>query len=223
MKFRSDPVSSSDASWTDYAEHSLGEQRPHASVLGQVDAGRVGRRADVEQHERSLRGRHLDGQRGSIDARQAPQVEDGRGDAGARMARGHDGIGQPVANEAHADVDRGIALPANGGRGMLVHVDDLAGVDDPDVARRGALGGDRAPNELLVADEDDLLVRVLAGMEKGALDRLGGPVVAAHGIDRDPDGTLGRESPDGTQVHGRSGSDAEVTPATTMRARRSAA
>ena len=106
MKFRSVVRRSSVASWTrasplpdsspidrsatlgsGHAQDPLGVEGAHPRVLGEVEAGRVGGGADVEEHERALVGRHLDRQRGPVDARQALEVEDRRRDAGARVAR----------------------------------------------------------------------------------------------------------------------------------------
>ena len=96
------------------AQHPLREERAHVRVLGEVAARGVGRGADVEQHERAAVGDHLDGQRGPVDARQAPEVEDRGGDAGARVAGRDDRVGLAVADEAHAHVDARVALAADG-------------------------------------------------------------------------------------------------------------
>ncbi len=74
------------------AQHLLAEDRPHACVLGQVVAGRIGRGADVQEHERALVGDHLDGQRRAIDAGQATEAEDGGSHAGAGVAGRHDRV-----------------------------------------------------------------------------------------------------------------------------------
>ena len=77
---------------------------------------------------------------------------------------------------------------------MLVHPDDLAGMDDRDVGRqRAAMRADRR----LVTDEDDLVLRVGAGMVERARDDLGRTVIAAHRVDRDADPGAARCGPAG--------------------------
>ena len=67
---------------------------------------------------------------------------------------------------------------------MLVHLDDLRGVDDRDVGRQRA--GDPAERRL-VADQDQPVVGMGAGEVEDARDDLGGAVVAAHRVDGDAD------------------------------------
>ena len=74
---------------------------------------------------------------------------------------------------------------------MLVHPDDLAGRDDRDVRREVA--GD-APDDRLVADQDDLVLGMGPGVIDRAGDDLGRTMIAAHRVDRDadPGGVAGR-------------------------------
>jgi hypothetical protein len=67
---------------------------------------------------------------------------------------------------------------------VLVHPDDLAGVHEPDIAR---LVADESTQDRLVADEDEGVRWMSARELEHARDDLGGTVIAAHGVDRDPD------------------------------------
>jgi hypothetical protein len=97
------------------AQHLLAEDRPHACVLGEVVTGRIGRGADVQEHEGAFVGDHLDGQCRAIDAGQAAEAEDGSRHAGAGVAGRHDRVRLARSDEAHADVDAGIALASDRG------------------------------------------------------------------------------------------------------------
>ena len=50
--------------------------------------------------------------------------------AGPGMTGGHDGVGLAAPDEIGGDEDRGVLLLAQGEGRMLVHLDDLRGVDD---------------------------------------------------------------------------------------------
>jgi hypothetical protein len=65
---------------------------------------------------------------------------------------------------------------------MLVHPDDLRGVDDLDVRRQ--IAGDR-PNRGLVTDEEQPILGMGAGVIEGAGNDFGRSMVAAHRVDRD--------------------------------------
>ncbi len=139
-------------------------------------------------------GDHLDRQCGPVDARQAAQPQDRGGHAGARVTGGHDGVGLAAPDEVGGDEDRGVLLLAQGEGRMLVHLDDLRGVDDRHVRsgqRRAGDLHDRGP----VADEDHVVRRVLRGVAEGAVDDLLGGVVATHRVDRDADPAILRGRP----------------------------
>ena len=91
-------------------------------------------------------------------------------------------VGLAALHEVGRDEDRRVLLLAERHRRVLVHPDDLGGVDDRDVGRE--LAGDRADRRL-VADEDHPVLGVGAGVIEGAGDDLGRAVVAAHRVDRD--------------------------------------
>ena len=100
------------------------------------------------------------------------------------MARGHDRVGFAALDEVDRDDDRRVLLLTKGERGMLVHADDLAGLDDRDVGRQHA--PDRA-DDRLVADEDEPVLGVGASVIERAGHDLGRTVIAAHRVDRDTD------------------------------------
>ena len=171
------------------AQHALGEDRAHPRVLDEVLGGRVGVGADVEEDHRPVRGDHLDGEGRAIDAGQPAEAQDRGGHPGAGVTGGHDRVGLAALDEVDGDEDRRVLLLAQGQRGMLVHPDDLAGVDDRDVGREVA--GDAADRRL-VTDEDHPVLGVRPGVVEGARDDLGRTVIAAHRVDRDADpGALG--------------------------------
>ena len=118
------------------AEHALREDRAHPGVLGEVLGGRIGVGADVEQHHRPGVRDHLDGERRAIDAGQPAEAQDRGGHARAGMPGGHHGVRLAALDQVHRDEDRGVLLLAHGERRMLVHADDLGGVDDRDVRRQ---------------------------------------------------------------------------------------
>ena len=80
-----------------------------------------------------------------------PEAQHRGGHPGAGVPGGDDGVGLAALDQVDRHEDRGILLLAQGQRGMLVHADDLGGLDDRDVvpAAAGEGGDDR-----LVADED---------------------------------------------------------------------
>ena len=165
------------------AEDALREERAHVRVLGEVAAGGIGRRPDVEQGERAAVGDHLDRERWPVHARQALEVQDRGRDAGPAVTGGDDRVGLAVTDEAHADVDARVALAPDRDRGLLVHADRLRCGDDPDVLGQRAvdMGSDRS----LVADEDEVGVGMGASPVDGPCDDLHRAVVPTHRIDRD--------------------------------------
>ena len=155
----SSPIESSATRGSVHAEDSVREDRAHPRVLGEVLGGRVGVRADVEEDHGSSVGRHLDRQRGPVDAGQASESEDGGGHAGARVAGGDEGLRAALLHEVGCDEDRRVLLLAERLRRMLVHPDDLGGVDDLGVRRE--LARDRSDG-VGVTDEEDSVLRMLA-------------------------------------------------------------
>ena len=125
-----------------HAQHPLGEDRAHLGVLGEVLGRRVGVGADVEQDHGPRVGDHLDREGRAVDAGQAAQAQDRGGHAGAGVTGGHDRVGLAAPDEVGGDEDRRVLLLAQRQRRVLVHPDDLARVDDPDVRRQVA--GDAA-------------------------------------------------------------------------------
>ena len=112
---------------------------------------------------------------GPEDALQAPDVEEARGEHGARVPRRHDRIGLPVGDGANGPDERRVRLAANGLGRLVVHLDDL-GRDDVVEAVRLEVGGP-------VDDRADLGGR---GGD-GACDDLVRGTVAPEGVHGDPE------------------------------------
>ena len=170
--------------WPGDAQDALGEDRAHLGVLDEVLRGRIGVRADVEQDHRTAGGDHLHGERRAIDTGQPAQSQDGGGHPGARVAGGHDRVRLTTLDEVDPDDDRRVLLLAQGEGRVLVHADDLAGVDDRDVGRQRATEG---ADDRLVPDEDHAVLRVGSGMIERARDDLRRTMIAAHRVDGDAD------------------------------------
>jgi hypothetical protein len=101
------------------------------------------------------------------------------------MACRHDRVRASLSDEAHADVDAGIALPSDRSRRLFIRLDVLGGVDEFEVRR---LPPRQQPVQPCgVADEDEVGARIGDGPGEAALDDLHGGVIATHGIDRDSD------------------------------------
>jgi len=187
-------------------------------VLGQVLRAGVGVGADVEEDQRSGRGDHLDGQRRPVHAGRAAEPQDRGRHARPGVPGADDGVGAAPLDELAGDEDRGVLLVAEGPRRMLVHLDDLAGGLDGHVAGQAARGEGRDP--VRVADQDQLVVGCLAGVEQRAGHDLHGGMVAAHRVDRDADPAPMLDAPNGGEVHrvdalagrGRGGQEAASPP-----------
>jgi hypothetical protein len=180
------------------AENSLGIQRAHVGELVQVVAARVHVRADVEEDEGARLGDHLDRQRGPINARQSPELQDRGGHAGARVARGHERVGPALLDQVHGDHDRRILLGLQREGRRFVHPHDLAGRDDLDVRRNGSAGD--LGDALRDADEQHPIRRMDARPRERAGDYLERSVVATHRVDSDADRTIPNR-PNRAQVH----------------------
>ena len=184
------------------SEDLLGKDRAHVRVLIEVQPARVRRGADVEQHHGPLVGDHLDGQSRTVDALEAAQEKDGRCDAGTGVAGRDHGIGLAFLDKAHAHVDGRVAFAAHGGSGVLVHGYRLRGLDDAHVGR--PVGADEGHDPRLVANEDDVGLRVAACPVNAANDDLFGGVVATHRVNGNANAS-GRDRLAGAQdleVHG---------------------
>ena len=153
-------------------------------------------RAGVQKHERTLRiAVRQDGRdRRTLHARNAPQRQDRARRDRAGVARRHERIGAPLLHEPHRDVDRAVALLADGLDRRLVHRGDVRRVDDLQRALLDHLLGRRLQlrRQLLklrldrgeLPDEQDLHVRHAGRRLDGANHNLFGGVVAAHRIQR---------------------------------------
>ena len=78
------------------------------------------------------RSRKHGGQGRAVDAGQGAQHPLGGGHGSAGIAGGDEALGRALAHQAQAYVHRGITLGSDRMRGLLMHADDFAGVDDFD-------------------------------------------------------------------------------------------
>ena len=148
----------------------LREDGAHAGELGEVLGGRIRVGPDVEEDERPNRADHLDRERGRSTPRRRPR----RRTAAAMPAPVWPAVTTASASPLHevgGDEDRGALLLAQGESRVLVHPDDLRRVDDAHVGGRGG----EAFDDAVVADEEDRVLGVRAGVGDGARDDLGGP------------------------------------------------
>ena len=182
------------------AEGALGEQGAHVGVLGEVLRGRVGVRPDVEEHERSRVGDHLDREGGAIHAAGAAQAQDRGRHRGAGVPGGDHGVGPTALHEVAGDEDGGVLLLAEREGRVLVHLDDLAGGLDGHVGREG--GSDDGGDPRRHPDEDYLVVGVLRSVQERPGHDLVRGVVTAHRVDRQADPAAVLDAPNGREVHG---------------------
>ena len=165
------------------AEHLLGVDRAHPRVLGQVEAGRVGRGADVQQHERAAVGDHLDGQGRPVDARERPRWT---------MAEATPAPVCPAVTTASALPSRtrrmqtlmlASRLRRTAAAGWSSIVIDSSACTM--VTWAGSGPSMKGADARLVTDQDDVGLGVLPRPVDGAAHDLLGRVVAAHGVDGD--------------------------------------
>ncbi len=107
------------------------------------------------------------------------------------IARRDDRLNIPRGQQRPAFRDRIVPLFSQRLDGLVLHADDLAGMHDRQaVARRvghaGQLGLDGRP----IADQNDCQGLVLSYRAQGPRHDWAGGVVASHGIQGDPHGTI---------------------------------
>ncbi len=130
-------------------------------------------------------GGHDDGERGAIDAGQGAEDHFGGGHAGSGIAGGEEAGGALVLDHFEAEAHGAVALGADGVGGLLVHGDELVGVDDFDGEALAVEGvGELAAEDGLGSDEVDADLQGAAGENRASDFRLGG-FVGAHGVESD--------------------------------------
>ena len=170
------------------AEDRLGVDGPHDAVLVQVLGLGIHVGADVDDDDRAaVRGEDRGDPRPSDAGQEHLGVEQRRGDHGAGVARRDDRLDVAAGHQAPAPRDRVVPLLAERLDGLLVHADDLAGVDDRQsvAGRLGGLG-QLGLDLRLVADEHDDQLRLVADRLDGASDDRAGGVVASHRVQGNP-------------------------------------
>ena len=104
--------------------------------------------AAVEHQHRLAAGGKQRGDRGALDPVVKAEQHGGRGEGGAGVARGEEGVGPPLLLQGEADDDAGVGLPPDGGEGLFPHADDVRRLVDLEAAPvglrvLGQLGFDR--------------------------------------------------------------------------------
>ncbi len=173
-----------------YTDHVLGEDRTHVRVLGQVLRRGVGVGADVEQQERRVTTRDLDREGRALDPRQRAQDQHARRHARAGVPGGDDRVRLAVADQLGRDHDRAALLAHQRPGRVLVHPDELWGMDRAHVAR--PLPEQRG-HQRLVANEDHLVVRVRPRVGERPGHHLRGAMVAADGVHGDAHAGMARD------------------------------
>ena len=141
------------------------------------------------------------------------QLQRAGGHGGSRVAGAHHGVGLALLHEVHGARDGGIALAAQGERGVVLHVHDLRGVDELDAAVVAADALQFRLDAGVVADQEEAVETVVfAQGQRGALDDVGRGEVAPHRINGDLHGVATRERR-AAAPPGSSGLDGEDLPA----------
>src|SRR5262249_1643518 len=122
------------------SEDLLGEDRSHVAELEQVLGSRVGIRTRVEHDAEPAPGRHDDRDRGPIDAGQATELEQARGEHGAGVACRDDSVGIAGADCPASGDERAVRLPTYRLARLLVHLDHVWRLDELEAARVEASG-----------------------------------------------------------------------------------
>jgi len=103
---------------------------------------------------------------GPVDAADPSEHQERRGHRRPGIPCADDRLRVAALHERRRDPDRRVAAPAERVRRMLVHLDDITGVDDGD-ARPGRRP-ERGPDDLVTADEHDLRDAALRPVQQRA-------------------------------------------------------
>ena len=162
-----------------HAHDLLGEDGAHVRELDQVLGPGVGVRARVDQDRRGRRSTGA-GSRSPAGARRAGGGSRGGRRRASRLCSRAETTASavPSCDGAAGEEERALALLAHRVGRLLVHGDDLLGMDDLEAARERLEHVARA-----VEDGDDVGGR---GLERAGDDLLRRPI-AAHGVDGDAD------------------------------------
>ncbi len=158
------------------AEHGAGIVAAHIGKLQQILRRAVGVGTAVDEHDARIAVRQHRGQRRAADAVDALDDERSTGEQRAGAAGGDDRVALPVTQHVERDRHGSVLLAAGGRAGVVVHGDDLTGVDDLEL---GLLVAQAGLNGCALADEHDLRAQLLLRVHR-ALDDLVRGEVTAH-------------------------------------------
>src|SRR5699024_6428532 len=155
-----------------------------AAQVGELDqvlhgALRVG--AAVDEHRPAPGGGDGGGHGGTADAPDPLDQQGAGGEKGPSAAGGDKGIPLPRLQQVQAHGDGGVLFHLKGGGGVVVHVDDLRGVDHGHPRRQAAALLRRGADLSLPAQQNKLQAGPGLGGVDDPADDLQGGVVAAHG------------------------------------------
>ena len=167
-----------------HAQDLLGVDRPHDAVLVEVLGLGVHVGADVDDHDRPLvRGEDRGDARPADAGKEHLGVEQGRGHHGAGVAGRDDRLDLAGGHQPPASGDRVVPLLPQGLDRLLLHADDLAGVDDRQAVARGVGGlGQLGLDPLAVADQHDGQLGLVAHRLDGSRDDRAGSEIAPHRV-----------------------------------------
>jgi hypothetical protein len=160
------------------AQDLLDEDGAHVPELDEMLRTSVSIRARVDQHRSPADGRERHGDRRPVDVRKPADLEESRREHRARVPRRDDGLRVALAHRAAGGEHRAFALLARHVGGLLVHRDDVVGMNDFQTLRER--------REDFLPAEKHRLDAVRSRRERTRDDLLRGSI-AAHRVDGDPD------------------------------------
>jgi len=176
------------------AEHDAAIVAAEDRVVHEVFGFGLGIRAGVDENEMSAFARDDGGERGTGDALHRAEPERAAGHERTGVAATDDDAGLAIFDELDGLQHRGVFLFLQRHQRLVIHRDDLGGVQHrkPAAAVQAGMAEERVEHRL-VADEGDWVQvrRLIEGQTDGRND-LGRAKVAAHGVDGDAARCSGR-------------------------------
>jgi hypothetical protein len=171
--------------WALYAEDAFRKDRTHMRILKEIFRSGIGIGPDVEKEEWLLAKKKLDRKCRAVDAFQAPENKHTCSHAGARVARGDNGIGIVRSNKMRCNDNRRCRALSHRGSWVLVHANNVGTRNDCDI-RRERSAGMRA-NHRVVTDKEEGVAGILSRPLETARHNLSGAVIAAHSVEGEAD------------------------------------
>ena len=169
-------------------EHDMRHRRAHDRQHDQMLRIGADGRADIEHDGLALHRRPQAGDGGPVDLRHGAQANLGHGHQRAGVARRNRHVGLALLDRVQRQPHRGIAPPHAQRLARLgVHLDGDIGVEEARHRRQFRIGVQQRPQQFLVAGEDERQIGPPLQRDGGAGHDNGRSVVAAHGVERDPD------------------------------------